>query len=92
LQSPEAKARSRIWSLADFVENPAEALNQIVDDLNPRTAHRTDDLPRMADLTGFGAFLQDLRNQGMQPVLMGDFPASFGLDPSDIQAKPARVR
>ena len=32
--------------------------------------------PRMTDLTGFGQFLQNLRNQGMQPVLMGDFPAS----------------
>ena len=30
----------------------------------------------MADLTGFGQFLQNLRNQGMQPVLMGDFPAT----------------
>lgn len=77
LQAPETKARLRLWTLTDFVENPAEALLQIVDDLNPRAPHRLTELPRMIDLSGFGAFLQDLRNQGMQPVLMGDFPASI---------------
>ncbi len=74
LQNSETKARVRVWSLADFVENPAEPLLQIVDELNPRGAHRDDALPRMADLTGFADFIQELRNQGMQPVLMGDFP------------------
>ena len=74
LQDPETKARVRVWSLADFVENPAEPLLQIVDELNPRGARRGDALPRMADLTGFAGFVQELRNQGMQPVLMGDFP------------------
>ena len=80
LQQPETKARLQLWTLADFIENPAEALHQIVDDLNPRAPHRMTELPRMVDLSGFGAFLQDLRNQGMQPVLMGDFPAQ--LDPT----------
>jgi hypothetical protein len=80
LQQPESKARLQLWTLADFIENPAEALHQIVDDLNPRAPHRMTELPRMVDLSGFGAFLQDLRNQGMQPVLMGDFPAQ--LDPT----------
>jgi 2,4-dienoyl-CoA reductase-like NADH-dependent reductase (Old Yellow Enzyme family) len=37
---------------------------------------RLTEAPRLADLTGFGQFLQNLRNQGMQPILMGDFPAS----------------
>lgn len=77
LQTPEARARSRIWSLADFVENPAEALHQIVDEMNPRAPQRMADLPAMVDLAGFGRFLQDLRNQGMQPVLMGDFPTNL---------------
>ena len=30
----------------------------------------------MADLSGFGQFLQNLKNQGMQPMLMGDFPST----------------
>ena len=28
----------------------------------------------MVDLEGFGQFLQNLKNQGMHPYLMGDFP------------------
>jgi len=28
--------------------------------------------PRMVDLTGFAQFLQNLKNQGMHPYLMGD--------------------
>ena len=35
--------------------------------------------PRLVDLTGFGQFLQNLRNQGMQPVLTGDFPVDGDL-------------
>ena len=45
-------------------------------------------IPRMADLTGFGQFLQNLRNQGMQPVLMGDFPA--GDDPRNATTRRGR--
>jgi hypothetical protein len=28
----------------------------------------------MVDLNGFGQFLQNLKNQGMHPYLVGDFP------------------
>jgi hypothetical protein len=70
------KARVRVWSLAEFVENPMEPLQMIVDEISPRSLRRLTEVPRMADLTGFGQFLQNLRNQGMQPILMGDFPAS----------------
>ncbi|MBA3909759.1 MAG: glycosyl transferase [Rhodobacter sp.] len=80
LNTQETKARARVWTLADFVEDPVEPLHQIVDDLNPRAPHRLTELPRMVDLSGFAEFLQELRNQGMQPVLMGDFPASIDMD------------
>ncbi|MES2143537.1 MAG: hypothetical protein V4516_04090, partial [Pseudomonadota bacterium] len=33
-------------------------------------------------LTGFGQFLQRLRNQGMQPVVMGDFPVESDIAPT----------
>ncbi|HMO06394.1 MAG TPA: beta-1,6-N-acetylglucosaminyltransferase [Paracoccaceae bacterium] len=79
LRSTWTKARVRIWTLADFVENPMEPLQTIVDEISPRSLRRLTEAPRLADLTGFGRFLQALRNQGMQPVLMGDFPA--GEDP-----------
>jgi hypothetical protein len=62
--------------LAEFVENPMEPLQTIVDEISPRSLRRLTEAPRLADLTGFGQFLQNLRNQGMQPILMGDFPAS----------------
>jgi hypothetical protein len=80
LRSPHVKARVRIWSLADFVESPMEPLQTITDEIGPRMGRRLTEVPRMADLTGFGQFLQNLRNQGMQPVLMGDFPV--GGDPA----------
>ena len=76
LRSPWVKARVRIWTLADFVENPMEPLQTIVDEISPRALRRLTEAPRLADLTGFGQFLQNLRNQGMQPVLMGDFPVN----------------
>ncbi len=79
LNGPDTKARTRIWTLADFIEDPVEPLHQIVDDLNPRAPHRMTELPHMTDLSGFSDFLQELRNQGMQPVLMGDVPASIDM-------------
>ena len=79
LRSPFTKARVRVWSLADFVENPMEPLQTIIDEIGPRQSRRLTEAPRMAELHGFGQFLQNLRNQGMQPVLMGDFPV--GDDP-----------
>ena len=78
LRSFQAKARVRIWTLADFVENPMEPLQTIIDELGARTAHRLTEAPRMVSLEGFGQFLQNLKNQGMQPHLMGDFPATIG--------------
>jgi hypothetical protein len=42
----------------------------------------------LAELSGFGQFLQNLRNQGMQPVLMGDFPVNDDPKP----ANPRRGR
>ena len=93
LNGPETKARTRIWSLAEFIENPAEPLEQLVDVLNPRATHRVTDLPQLADLRGFGSFLQDLRNQGMAPVLMGDFPSDAELaQPAPPFARPRVVR
>jgi hypothetical protein len=76
LRSFYAKARVRIWTLADFIENPMEPLQTIIDELGARTGHRLTEAPRMVSLDGFGQFLQNLKNQGMQPHLMGDFPVA----------------
>ncbi|SHH14238.1 Core-2/I-Branching enzyme [Cognatiyoonia sediminum] len=74
LRSPYTKARVRIWSMAEFIETPMEALQIVVDEMTGKTQRRLTEAPRMYDLTGFGQFLQNLKNQGMHPYLMGDFP------------------
>ncbi len=88
LRSPWTKARVRIWPLAEFVENPMEPLQSIIDEISPRSLRRLTEAPRLADLKGFGQFLQNLRNQGMQPILMGDFPT--GEDPVPAAARRGR--
>lgn len=88
LRQPWVKARVRTWTLAEFVENPMEPLQNIVDEISPRAMRRLTEAPRLADLNGFGQFLQNLRNQGMQPVLMGDFPT--GDDPRPSTARRGR--
>ncbi|GGL55712.1 DUF5927 domain-containing protein [Wenxinia marina] len=78
LRSSYAKARVRIWTMADFVEAPMEALQGIVDEIGQSSRRRLAEVPRMVDLGGFGQFLQNLKNQGMHPYLMGDFPVAGG--------------
>lgn len=83
LHSPWVRARIRIWTMAEFLENPAEPLQTLFDEIAPHAQARLMRIPDLVDLTGFGSFLQELRNQGMQPVLMGDFPQSpVSPDPS----------
>lgn len=74
LRSQHVKARIRIWTMADFIESQMEPLQAIIDEIGPRNVRRLTEAPRMRDLTGFGQFLQNLKNQGMKPHLMGDFP------------------
>ncbi|SEN09641.1 Core-2/I-Branching enzyme [Loktanella fryxellensis] len=88
LRSPWTKARVRIWTMADFIDSPMEALQQVVDDLVGGGVRRLNEAPRMHDLTGFGQFLQNLKNQGMHPHLMGDFPV--GSAPLHQAPKPRK--
>ncbi|MBU1277580.1 Core-2/I-Branching enzyme [Celeribacter baekdonensis] len=74
LRSHHVKARTRIWTMADFIESRMEPLQAIIDEIGPRNVRRLTEAPKMRDLTGFGQFLQNLKNQGMKPHLMGDFP------------------
>ncbi len=74
LRSVHAKARIRIWSMAEFIEAPMEPLQTILDEIGTTYDRRLAEAPRMVDLEGFGQFLQNLKNQGMHPYLMGDFP------------------
>ncbi|CUH87163.1 Core-2/I-Branching enzyme [Phaeobacter sp. CECT 5382] len=74
LRAQETKARVRIWTMAEFIEAPMEPLQTILDELGPLTPRHLSEAPTMVNLTGFGQFLQNLKNQGMHPYLMGDFP------------------
>lgn len=91
LRAGTAKARVRIWSLADFVENPAEPLQLLIDELGPRQRPRLAEPPKLVDLTGFSQFLQELRNQGMQPHLMGDYPMGEAA-PREAKPQPRQYR
>lgn len=78
LRSVWTKARVRIWTMAEFVEAPMEPIQTIIDEIGQSNPRRLKEAPRMVDLTGFGQFLQNLKNQGMHPYLMGDFPVEQG--------------
>lgn len=75
LRSPEERARVSIWPLAEFIEAPMAPLQEIADELAPRSQRRLTEAPRIADLDGFAGFLQKLRNDGMNPYLVGEFAA-----------------
>ncbi len=76
LKSPYAKAKIRIMSIAEFIEAPMNPLQLIADEIGPYKLTRITEAPKLVDLSGFGQFLQNLKNQGMHPHLMGDFPMS----------------
>ena len=78
LRSTWTKARVRTWTMAEFIEAPMEPLQTILDEIAPSTPRRLSEAPRMVDLSGFGQFLQNLKNQGMHPYLMGDFQVDPG--------------
>jgi hypothetical protein len=93
LRSPYVKARVRIWTMAEFVEAPMEPLQTILDEIGGRSPRRLSEVPKMVDLEGFGQFLQNLKNQGMHPYLMGDFPVTRDLQPApQSPRKPYLVR
>lgn len=88
LRSDWVNARVRIWTLADFIEDPMGILQPIVEEMTGRPNRQLAEAPRMHDLTGFGQFLQNLKNQGMHPYLMGDFP----VDPQTGSEPPKRSK
>ena len=72
LRSPHARARIEIMTLAQFVEAPSDVLQAIIDEVAGHRGSAITELPEMLDWTGLTAFLQDLKNQGMDPFLTGN--------------------
>ncbi|CAM3170107.1 Core-2/I-Branching enzyme [Paracoccus aminovorans] len=88
LNSVWLKAQTQVWDLGDFCARPAAVLRGVLRQLggDPETAAT---LPPMREIAGMGRFLQRLRNAGLRPQLMGDFPAT-DTDPSvPPQERPA---
>ncbi len=80
-------------NMAEFVESPMEVLQTVLDAIGPRNMRALSEVPRLVDLTGFGKFLQNLKNQGMHPYLMGDFPTNtLGIQKPPKSRKPYLVR
>ena len=77
LRAPDAHARIQINTLADFLENPRDILQMVIDEIAGHRAHALSALPKMADLAGLPVFLQELKNQGMHPFLTGDLSADM---------------
>jgi hypothetical protein len=75
-QTVHVKAKVQIWTLADFIDAPMEHLQDVLDQVSGPSPRLLTEAPRMRDLKGFGQFLQNLRNQGMKPTMMGDFQVS----------------
>ncbi|EPX77599.1 DUF5927 domain-containing protein [Litoreibacter arenae] len=92
LRMGKTKARVRIWSLAEFIENPMENLQTILDEIGGIGQRRLTEVPMMADLSGFGQFLQNLKNQGMSPHLMGDFPVIEDTSEKPKGSRPRLVK
>lgn len=92
LRSHHVRADVRVWTLSEFVEDPMPILQSIIDRLDPRANRRLTEVPKMADLTGFGQFVQNLRNQGMNPHSLGDFSVSEATAPRKIPHKPYVVQ
>ncbi|MGA0613401.1 beta-1,6-N-acetylglucosaminyltransferase [Paracoccus sp. KR1-242] len=73
LNSVWLKARTRIWDLGDFCSRPAGVLRSVLRELGG-DPDMSANLPEMRELAGMGRFLQRLRNAGLRPQLMGEFP------------------
>ena len=84
--SPEAGGRIDLDLLMDVQVNLSVEIGRT-------KLRRLSEAPKMVDLSGFGQFLQNLKNQGMHPYLMGDFPVENAVSSSQkTQRKPYLVQ
>ena len=65
-------ARVQVWSLAEFLAQPLEKTQNLLDEINGPGPRRPIALPERRDVTALPAFLQSLRNGGLKPVVTGD--------------------
>ncbi len=93
LRAHWAKARIRIWTLAEFIESPMDNTQEILNEISLGPTRRLTEAPRLTDLSGFGQFLQQLKNEGMNLHMAGDFPTGTGATPMNmVQKRPYLVK
>ena len=88
LNERRARARARVWSLAEFLEHPIDPLQEITDALSGTERHLLTDLPRFKSMEGLPGFLQELRNAGMNPYLAGEvtsLPSTEDFAPAPLE-------
>ncbi|ARO15637.1 Glycosyl transferase family 14 [Ketogulonicigenium robustum] len=71
LRSDWSKTRVRVWTLAEFLSDYRGAMQEAMINIGAGHAALTS-LPPLVDLAGLAEFLQELKNSGMHPYLMGD--------------------
>jgi Family of unknown function (DUF5927)/Core-2/I-Branching enzyme len=91
LRERRARARARIWTLAEFLERPVDPLQQILDDLSGADTHLLTELPVIRPMKGLVEFLQTLRNAGMNPHLAGEVNELLIISPKRAKPKPMRL-
>lgn len=91
LQTHWTAARVHIWSLADFVEQPLEKLQNILDEINGPDPRRLTEVPKMRDLSGFRDFLLQLRNGGIKLKVTGDIESPAWQKPPTRRSEPRHV-
>jgi len=77
LRHPGTRAHVRIMTLSEFLQRPADVLQTLVEEIVGGERTHLTEIPVMHDLTGFPEFLQGLKNQGMNPYIVGDFHSAF---------------
>ena len=72
LRSPGVAARVHVWTLADYLAQPLEKMQNLVDEITGPGPRRLTALPRMRPMGDLRPFLEALRDGGMKPQVMGD--------------------
>jgi hypothetical protein len=73
LQSPEVKATVRVWTTTECLENPLEPVLAATHGFDGVEEKVLETMPKLRRIDGFEQFLQNLKNQGMHPHLVGEF-------------------
>jgi len=72
LAERRTRARVRVWPLGVFLDRPASVLQSVLDDLAGAGLLALNEVPKLAPLPGLAAFLQALKNAGMNPHTVGE--------------------